>query len=50
MDLLEIAPFNFIITYHVQEKSFLPSYYGSFEKMLPCLVAYTFEELETWKN
>jgi hypothetical protein len=41
-----IAPFNFIITNHVQETSFLPSYYGSFEKVLPYLAAYTFEELE----
>jgi hypothetical protein len=47
---LEIAPFNLIITFHDQETSFLPSYYGSFEKMPPCLVAYTFKELETWRN
>ena len=50
MDLIEIAPFNLIITYHDQETSFLPSYYGSFELMLPCLATYTFEELEAWKN
>jgi hypothetical protein len=45
-----IAPFNLIIANHVQETSFLPSYYESFGKVLPCPVAYTFEVLETWKN
>jgi hypothetical protein len=45
-----IAPFNLIIANHVQETSFLPSYYESFGKVLPCPVAYTFEVLEVDKN
>jgi hypothetical protein len=47
---LKIAPFNLIIACHDQETSFLPSYYGSFEKMLPCPAAYTFEELKARKS